>query len=403
MKHIIYLTYDGITDPLGQSQILPYLCGLVNNEKFKITIISFEKSENYKENKTLILEITKKNNIKWIPLKYSKRPPILSTIWDLYQLNKIIKKLLKEGIDLIHCRSYVTSLIALKIKKKYKTPFIFDMRGFYADERVDGKIWDKNHYLFQHIYNFFKKKENEFLKHADHTISLTYKGKKEIETWNISNQSTISVIPCCTDENIFKKENIKLKRKELGIKTDDFVISYIGSIGTWYMLDEMLDFFKVILTKRSNSKFLFITKDDSGLILNKAKFKNIDTNSIIIKASSREMMPSYIGASNFSIFFILPVFSKKASSPTKMGEIMNLGVPIICNSGVGDVDEIMNQCMPELLIKEFALKEYERVINLIIEKYIPNKQKIIETSHNYYSLEKGIQKYKQIYENLLKK
>ena len=83
MKHIIYLTYDGITDPLGQSQILPYLCGLVHKEKFKITLVSFEKTENYKENKTLILEITKKNNIKWIPLKYSKRPPILSTIWDL--------------------------------------------------------------------------------------------------------------------------------------------------------------------------------------------------------------------------------------------------------------------------------------------------------------------------------
>ena len=167
------------------------------------------------------------------------------------------------------------------------------------------------------------------------------------------------------------------------------------------MLNEMLDFFKELQKKRIDAKFLFITKDDPNPILNKVKEKSIETNCIIIQPSSREMMPSYIGASNFSIFFILPVFSKKASSPTKMGEIMNLGIPIICNSGVGDVDQIMNQCMPELLINEFKVTEYNRVINLIIEKYKPNEQKIIKTSHNYYSLEKGVQKYKEIYEYIL--
>ena len=86
-------------------------------------------------------------------------------------------------------------------------------------------------------------------------------------------------------------------------------------------------------------------------------------------------MPSYINVSTYSIFFILPVFSKKASSPTKMGEIMSLGVPIICNSGVGDVDEIMNECMPELLVKEFNSNEYERVIDLIKSIPLVNKKK----------------------------
>ena len=79
-------------------------------------------------------------------------------------------------------------------------------------------------------------------------------------------------------------------------------------------------------------------------------------------------MPSYIGVSDFSIFFILPVFSKKASSPTKMGEIMNLGIPIICNSGVGDVDNIMKACMPELLVKDFDKKEYNRIVDLILDE-----------------------------------
>ena len=37
---------------------------------------------------------------------------------------------------------------------------------------------------------------------------------------------------------------------------------------------------------------------------------------------------------------------------------MNLGIPIICNAGVGDVDKIINECMPELLVNEFSKLEY---------------------------------------------
>jgi len=493
-KKVVFLSYDGITDPLGQSQILPYLFGISSNKNYKITIVSFEKTKNYHQNKVFILNKLKKNNIDWVQLKYTKYPPIFSTLWDIYKLKRTLNKLKNKGLDLIHCRSYITTLVALGFKKTYKTPFIFDMRGFYADERVDGKIWSLDNFIYKKIYNYFKSKEKEFLQYSAYTISLTTKGKKEIGSWNLPNQSKIKVIPCCTDENLFQKKNIQNVRSKLGFNKDDFIISYVGSIGTWYMLDEMLDFFKCLQIKKPNAKFFFITKDDSQLILEKVKSKKIDVSNIKIQPSSREMMPSYIGVSNFSIFFvrselgfnkedfiisyvgsigtwymldemldffkclqikkpnakfffitkdnpqlilekvkckeidisaikikpssremmpsyiglsdfsiffILPVFSKKASSPTKMGEIMNLGIPIICNSGVGDVDEIMGKSMPELLVKDFSNKEYKRVIDLITNNYKPNQKTIIETSHSYYSLEKGVEKYKEVYKEIL--
>jgi glycosyltransferase involved in cell wall biosynthesis len=400
-KKVVFLSYDGITDPLGQSQILPYLFGISSHKNYKITIVSFEKTKNYLQNKDVILNNIAKHNIHWAPLKYTKYPPIFSTLLDVYKLRRTVSKLNENGVDLIHCRSYITTLVAVKLNKADNIPFIFDMRGFYADERVDGKIWSLDNYIYKKIYNYFKSKEKEFLQFSDYTISLTKNGKKEIESWSLPNQSKIKVIPCCTDENLFQKKNIQNVRSELGFNKDDFIISYVGSIGTWYMLDEMLDFFKCLQTKKPNTKFFFITKDDPQLILQKVKSKKIDISSIKIQPSSREMMPSYIGASNFSIFFILPVFSKKASSPTKMGEIMNLGIPIICNSGVGDVDEIMEKSMPELLVKDFSSYEYDRVIDLITNNYNPNPKNITKTSHSYYSLEKGVEKYKEVYKEIL--
>ena len=400
MKHILYLTYDGISDPLGQSQVLPYIHGLNKSSNLQFTIISFEKSKNSEKIKELEDELFS-SNVNWIKLKYRKNPPIISTLYDLFLLFLTVKKLLKiQKVDLLHCRSYLTTIVGKKIKKKIGIPFIFDMRGFYADERIDGKIWNKNHFIFKYVYKYFKIKERQFLQLSNHTISLTKSGKKEIQSWELPNLSPITIIPCCTDETLFKKENIKDIKSELNIKESDFIISYIGSIGTWYMLDEMLDFFKVLIEKKSNSIFLFITKDNPNLIFDKCLEKQIPKSSIVIKASSREMMPSYIGLSDFSIFFILPLYSKKASSPTKMGEIMNLGIPIICNSGVGDVDEVMERCMPELLVKNFNTQEYERIVDLLLNDF--NSEKIIQTSHNYYSLNKGLKKYLDIYKQILK-
>tara|TARA_B110000027_G_scaffold73518_1_gene78340 strand:- start:3596 stop:4423 length:828 start_codon:yes stop_codon:yes gene_type:complete len=274
------------------------------------------------------------------------------------------------------------------------------MRGFYADERVDGKIWTLSNFFFKKVYDFFKKKEKEFLQYSDFTVSLTESGKNEIISWALPKQSPIAVIPCCAEEELFNKEKIQEINK-LKLNNKDFVLSYIGSIGTWYMLDEMLRFFKVLKAKQTNAKFLFITKNNPEIIYENSKTLKIDLNDIIVVSSDRKMMPSYIGISNFSIFFILPVFSKKGSSPTKMGEIMNLGIPIICNSGVGDVDIIMQECMSELLIKEFTTTEYARVANLISLNYKIDRIKIMETSNLYFSLSNGVKKYLKIYDEIL--
>ena len=50
---VLYLSYDGLTDPLGQSQVLPYIIGL-GAKGFEFIIISFEKAQNYQKEKERI-------------------------------------------------------------------------------------------------------------------------------------------------------------------------------------------------------------------------------------------------------------------------------------------------------------------------------------------------------------
>ena len=171
VKQVLYLSYDGMTDPLGQSQVLPYIIGLTK-KGYRFHLISFEKPDRYSQNREVISKICIENDIDWHPLMYTKWPPLLSTIWDVLKMKKLSKNLHKKHrISMIHCRSYISALVALSLKKTQSVPFLFDMRGFWADERVDGKIWSLSNPIYKMVYNFFKKKELEFFVNSDHIVS----------------------------------------------------------------------------------------------------------------------------------------------------------------------------------------------------------------------------------------
>lgn len=400
---VFYISYDGMTDPLGQSQVIPYLEGLAK-EGFKITLLSCEKKIPYQKHKNEIAEQLKKAGIKWEVVRYSKRPPVFSTVYDLLKLRRKAYNLhKKEKFQIIHCRSYISAFIGLWMKRKFGTRFIFDMRGFWADERVEGGIWDMKNPLYKMMYQFFKKKEKEFLGEADHIVSLTHKGKAIIQAWHdIPGQPlSISVIPCCVDTEHFNPDKVdpdkRLQLKErLGVKAEDKFLTYLGSVGTWYMVKEMLLFFKELKKEHPEYRFLFITKDDPMIIEKEAKDLEIPKESIIITASERKELPVLLSISSFAISFIRPSFSKSASSPTKLGELFSMGIPVICNKGVGDVDVFYEKELPFLsrcLKEPFTFNETE-IGNL-------DKIKLRNMIQRSFSLKSGCVKYNLIYQNLI--
>lgn len=396
-----------MTDPLGQSQVLPYLKKLAE-KNIKIHLVSFEKPAAFLQHREAIEKFVQSSNIIWHPLSYTKYPPIFSTIYDVWKMYKKAKDLASiHPIELVHCRSYIAALVGEKLKRKLKLKFIFDMRGFYADERVDGKIWNLKNPIYRLIYFFFKNKERDFIEQADYVVCLTYKAKEIIHSWSYAQKCLIEVIPCCADLERFDALKVDTHQKsdlqhKLGIASDDIVVSYLGSIGTWYMLSEMLDFFSVFLKKHPKAKFLFITGDSKSHILQEAIQKNIPEKCILIQKAAYSDVPLYASLSTFSLFFILPVFSKSASSPTKQGELMGLQIPIICNAGVGDTDYVVNTYHSGKLVTEFSTLEYQKVIDLLPQILALNKSEIRKGAEAFYSLEIGVERYYNVYQKLLK-
>jgi glycosyltransferase involved in cell wall biosynthesis len=276
------------------------------------------------------------------------------------------------------------------------------MRGFWADERIEGGIWSKANPIGAYLYSFFKKKETELLIHSDAIISLTHKAKSIILNWNLGiDDSKITVIPCCADLEHFSKNNID-QQKSLTFQNkfpqlkSKFVLSYVGSLGTWYMADEMLEFFK-ILSEKTESHFLIITKDNENLVHKAAAKHNVPLDKLTVVSSSRADMPYFIALSTASLFFIKPSFSKSASSPTKMGELLSMGIPVVTNAGVGDVDSIIQETNCGVIIPHFNKKEYQKAVFDLLENRNLYTSNTVAAAHTYFSLQDGVEKYAKVY------
>ena len=407
-KKILFITYDGLTDQLGQSQILPYIKGL-SKMGYQFTILSCEKPDKLLELGSLIKGLCDEDDISWISVPFTNKFPIVSKINDRWQLKQKAIYLQKSiGFNMTHCRSYVSAEIGLYLKRKYGVKFLFDMRGLWADEKVDGGNWNQDNPIFRYVYKSYKKKEKQFLEEADYTISLTYAAEKEIKSWKhiANNPVKIEVIPCCVDTNLFSSEakhfhNQRMEiSKEVGIKEGDFVVGYIGSIGTWYMLDEMLDFFKRLLGKKPSAKFLVVTGDLHAHIREKAVQKDIDLDSIIIRKAQRKQVPYYISLMNFSLFFIRPTYSKISSSPTKLAEIIALGVPVVTNAGVGDLNEIVLNNKLGIIISGFNTSSYDVAIENILQHSFDGES-IKTVAREKFDISVALKKYEEVYKVIL--
>ncbi len=403
-KNILYISYDGMTDPLGQSQVIPYLQGL-SKEGYRISLLSFEKKDRYQDSGGMTRSLLESAGIHWYPQRFSTRPPFLAKLYDARKMKRVAIGLFrKEKYSLVHCRSYLAADAGRVLKKKFRVPFLFDMRGFWVDERVDNGQWNLKNPIFNYVYKYYKKKEKEYFLHAAHIVSLTKRGKQElINHYNVSGDK-ITVIPCCVDLGLFDYRHISSGDKtaihrRLHIGENDFVISYLGSLGGWYLEKEMLDFFSVLVAKNPSAKFLFITPDPPARIHTACKEAGINKEKVFIQYAPRTEVPLFLSLSAINIFFIKDAYSKKASSPTKQGEVMAMGIPLICND-IGDTGMIVERSGSGIVVKGFGKEEYEKAVEKIPALLQLSKEKIRDAAMEYYDLSAGLDKYKQIYSRL---
>ena len=86
-RRVLFISYNGMLDPLGQSQVLPYLRELAKRG-VQFTLLSFERSKAFTREGTQQCEELRQKlasqGIEWHWLRYHQRPSVPATIYDVF-------------------------------------------------------------------------------------------------------------------------------------------------------------------------------------------------------------------------------------------------------------------------------------------------------------------------------
>ena len=394
VPRVLYISYDGLLEPLGQSQVLQYLTALARHHQ--ITLITYEKPVDWSDGprRSRLLDEVREAGIRWKPLRYHRSPSVPATAYDLCTGAVVAAWLtLRHKIQIVHARSYVPSVLAVLLKKFFGTRYIFDMRGFWPDEKVDAGTWQRN----SAVYRWTKRFEAYALRKADVIVSLTSAGADVIRGLDClrGDAPHIEVIPTCVNLQLFSAS-------ARALEDDQFVLGYVGNVAGWYHFGPVLDVFQRIATEHPHACLRILNRGQRSLIMQYLAEHDVRASNVEISAADFRDVPSAMRSMHATCFFIKPVFSKLASAPTKLAEFLACGVPCMVNDGVGDMGRIVREegvgvVVTSLDVDSTSAGAWE-LMQMARDPVV--RTRCVETAKRLFSLESGVAAYERIYQSL---
>ncbi len=412
---VLYVSYDGLLEPLGQSQIVRYLEGLAA-EGFELSVLSFEKPRDLANAPRLraLQNELESRGIAWLPLRYHRRPRVPATAWDIASgIAAGMKLVNRTRPDVVHARSYVAGLMGLAISAAGRSRFVFDMRGFWPEERVELGLMQPQGLL----YRGAKFLEDRLLAAADHVVVLTENAKsilreREAKARLVDRGSRgvreipMSVIPCCVDLERFRP----LPRdRELSSRyrlDSSVVIGNVGAFNHRYLGQEMFRFAFHLKAHRPDLRFVYLTEQDPDPVRTAAKAAGFAGEDVVVLRAEPEDVPRWLSLFRLGVFFLRPSYAAKASSFTKLGEFLASGVPVVTNTGVGDLERILgsDRCgslLPGLTDRELSAFA-RKALPLLEGDGVPDevRRQCRAAAVEHFALAEGVARYRALYDSL---
>jgi hypothetical protein len=370
-RSYLYISVDGLMDPLGLSQIIPYL---PQSEYRKFFIISIEKVGSRKATGSVPKTIT---GYSWSYYHFSSsRPYKLFTAARMF--GRLVYIVLSSRRLVVHCRSFVPALLALPTllipRFIANVSLIYDTRGDWPQERRDlgdGLYRFSWFYFISHFFHYL------LIKKSSVVIHLSQRAYEESRLHNAKQY----VIPCSAES--FSESPSFSSRAGTVCSKSPLKFIYIGSTGTYYdivsianYLNEISDRYLVEINfyiNNLNPNFSQTVRCLRPSIKHEVKV-GLNYSDIIV--DSRE--------AQFGFCFLKSFPSKYASSPVKFGEYLVNGIFPICTPNFGDIDVIARRLSYPIIFntENSAVLHFESVLSYVAAQQFSDLE-LLALSYTY--------------------
>lgn len=400
----LYVSQNGMAENLGQSQVLPYLRGLVKRG-VEIDLVSFELSTTTKAARDELAEDLARSGIRWHPLARTLGGSLVRKFLEAASgSHKALWTALRRRPDIVHGRSYFATAIGDVVAgASPRAKLLFDCRGMIGDEYVDAGHWTPDRVE----YRLVKRYERRLLRRADGMVVLTRALARWLGQRGLGSRTRLEVIPCCVDMNKFRPlDDARARlRAELGLG-EDLVVVYAGSLGSWYLEPEMARFAAALRARAAalgrRVRFVCFTPSDASRLRGALEGKGFSGTEIVVRKVPPQLMPDHLSVGDIGLSFIQSCFSKMGSSPTKVAEYLACGNIAVVNGDIGDQADLSAEPDSCVVLNDFSQAEIDRAARIAVGLSTrPRAERTrmgTEAARRHFSLEEvGVARYAALY------
>ncbi len=397
---VLYLCWNSLDEPLVHSQVLNYLEGLAR-KGWHFTLVTPEtgRSRQWLAEKKQWIGQRFGEAVQWQPAIVPKVLDRTGTLGKLWQMGRQIRKVINtQPVQLIHARSYLPAGLASQVAKKHAIPWVFDARGLWVDEKVDkGGLRTRGM-----MYSWLKRKEKMLYAQASAWVLLANTGIEALRRQGLlPGVRPLKVIPTCVDTAAFVPK--PQSRAEAGHPQLAKRIVCVGSVGPGYLGREVFRLFALAQKHYPDFQCELCTRSDRQLVHRLARETGVDWQHLRIYSAPADKMPAVLAAGGIGVSFITPTPSKQASCPTKVGEYLACGMPVIYNPGIGDMDEVLGHGSVAVPCHEFSQESLQAALAQAVALFESEnaRKQCRQLAIDYFSLDKGVAAYDALYQAVL--
>lgn len=403
----IFLTNNGLADHIGVAQVLPYLEGLAQ-KGHTIGCISIESPDQDQTYQDIVKPRLIAAGIAHYPIRRSRFALVRK--WERFVMQARLHRRLVAQIkqfqpDIVHCRSYMPLGATLKATAKFGVPFIFDMRGFWIDQRLESGNWPLQNPFYKAVIKHFRKLESRAFTDAAGVVVLTQDAKDVVTKRPDYKAPFVIVAPCSVQQSHFNfradaRQNV---RSALGYRLDDIVLAYLGSSGPLYPMEAAYRLFGQIKAIGGSPKLLMLGTHNVDFHIACAKADGIEIAPCDITAHHlrHDQVPDFLSCADVGLSPLIQTFSSLGVSATKTGEYLSCGLPVISNAGVGDVDKIIQHGKTGWILADFSHGQIAKAAAHIVGGGFLSHQEINRLATKSFDIDSVISKYDELYGAIL--
>lgn len=403
MKRLLYLSVDGLLEPLGFSQVVRVIEGL-SAHGWQYEVISLEKPKDLADQaRTRAVEARLASaRIRWTRLEWDDAGGARAAASNLSALTSAaLHRVRRGGIDALHARSYVAAAAAHAVWLATKTRFVFDTRAYWIDERLEDGKW----FTTPLRLGLARGLEHQLFACAAGIVTLTELQANDVRggAFGPVHERPIVCIPTCADYDDFARRPLEAcvaVPSELRERVDGKrVLGVIGSLNRSYCVDETLVLARKVLERDSTAQLLVLS--GQGPEWTKAALRlGVPAERLMTRRANHDDVPQWLSLIDWGLLLLVPASkAKRASMPTKLAEFFAAGVRPVQAGCNDEVSEWVRRSGSGLSLASLDDQSLSSAADFIVDRHqAAELDDARERTRAHFSLEHGIRRYVELWQ-----